>query len=353
MVLRRLDADYKSFFALWKKGDQRARPPRFKGKQHFTTLHYNQSGFIIDTSNKTINFSHKHPSGIKLQFELPWLPPITGRVKQVEIFQDRQCRWFINLIIDENAPEYIDNGLYQAIDLGVLNIITGVNMHGKFIQIQNRRPDIYWQKKIQEVQSKRDHCKKYSKKWHRYTAKLQKMQSKLTNQLRDFQHKIAKCVVENTRANTIALGALNIKTMAQKKNPTNNPQQTKTKKTLNRSLQSTGFLGRFADFLTYKACKVGKRVVRIDEAYTTQTCCVCGNVQRRKLSERYVICDCGNPLDRDQNAAVNIMVRFLSQQPPVNGEPLQAFLNGLYRHTALPYLPWVVDSIKTSVAIRR
>ncbi len=118
-------------------------------------------------------------------------------------------------------------------------------------------------------------------------------------------------------------------------------------RTLNHSIQNTGFLGRFVQFLTYKAKKVGKRVIRIDEAQTTKRCCVCGKVRDRRLSERIIQCDCGTSFDRDQNAAVNIMVRFLSQQPPVNGEPLQDFLFGLHRHTALPQATWVVDSMET------
>ncbi|MFX0078134.1 MAG: zinc ribbon domain-containing protein [Candidatus Hermodarchaeota archaeon] len=91
---------------------------------------------------------------------------------------------------------------------------------------------------------------------------------------------------------------------------------------------------------------MGKRVIRIDESHTTKRCCVCGTVRERRLSERVIQCDCGTPFDRDQNAAVNIMVRFLSQQPPVNGEPLQDFLHGLHRHTALPHVPRVVDSME-------
>ena len=348
MVLRRLDADYKSFFARWNNGDSTARPPRFKGKHYFTTLCYNQSGFTLDVHHKRIRFSHNHPSGIELQFELPWLPSFTGKVKQVELFQDRRRRWFVTIIIDEMAPAYVDNGLYQAIDLGIINLVTAVNLHGKFVQIRNRRADQYWRKKIREVQSKRDHCKQYSRKWRRYNAKLQKMQRKLANQLSDFQHKISKRVVENTRANTFVLGVLDIKAMARKKKPTSNPRVDKANRTLNYSLQNTGFLGRFAEFLTYKAKRVGKRVVRIDETFTSKTCCVCGQVRDRMLSERVIQCDCGTSLDRDQNAAVNIMVQFLSQQSPVNGEPLQAFLDGLHRHTALPPRLWGVDSMKAT-----
>jgi putative transposase len=71
MVLRRLDADYKSFYARWRRGDHTARPPRFKGKEYFTTLCYNQSGFTLDTENQRIRFSHRHPSGVALTFALP------------------------------------------------------------------------------------------------------------------------------------------------------------------------------------------------------------------------------------------------------------------------------------------
>ncbi|MHA1659193.1 MAG: hypothetical protein ACTSUT_08745, partial [Promethearchaeota archaeon] len=55
MTLKKLDANYKSFFALRKKDDKSARPPRFKGKKYFTTLCYNQSGFKI--ANSVVTFS--------------------------------------------------------------------------------------------------------------------------------------------------------------------------------------------------------------------------------------------------------------------------------------------------------
>ncbi|MFX1577385.1 MAG: RNA-guided endonuclease InsQ/TnpB family protein [Promethearchaeota archaeon] len=351
MVLRRLDADYKSFFAQWNKGDTRARPPRFKGKQYFNTLCYNQSGFTIDTDEKTICFSHRHPSKVKLKFRLPWFPPMIMRIRQVELFQDRFRRWFVAIIFMKDIPSFEDNGLYQAIDLGIKNLITAVNIHGKFIQIRNRRADLYWKKRISEVQSKRDHCRRSSNKWSRYDAKIKKMQGKMNNQLRDFQHKISKCVVENTRANTIVLGRIKIKKMARKEKPVINSRRLKSMRTLNHSIHNTGFLGRFVEFLTYKAKCVGKRVVRIDESYTTKTCCVCGKIRNRPLSERIIQCDCGTPFDRDQNAAVNIMVRFLLQQSPVNGEPLRDFLDGLHRNTALHQFPGVADSMKTSVHV--
>ncbi|MFX1319892.1 MAG: RNA-guided endonuclease InsQ/TnpB family protein [Promethearchaeota archaeon] len=346
MTLQKLDADFKSFYVSRKKGRKDARPPRFKGKKFFTTLCYNQSGFNINIERKTITFTHRHPSKIVLEFALPWLS-LKGEIKQVEIVRDAKNRWFVAITVSSKVPTFMDNGLYQAIDLGITNLITAVNMHGRFIQIQSRRPDLYWRKKLREVQSRRDYCQKSSKKWHFYHRKWKKMYRKLANQMRDFQHKISKVVITNSRAHTFIIGNIAVKSMAQRRRTSEGRRRCKAIRTLNHSIYNTGLLGRFAQFLTYKALNVGKRVIRIDEARTTKTCCVCGRIRNRPLSERTIQCNCGTPFNRDQNAAVNIMVRFLLQQPLVNGEPLQKFWNGLHRHTALSYNPWIVDSMET------
>jgi putative transposase len=321
MTLKTLDANYKSFFALWKNGDAKARPPKFKGKKHFVTLSYNQSGFSI--KDNTISFSHKHPSKTPLKFDITHypLPKEIQSIKQVELFQDRK-QWFIAISYEIEFPEYVDSGKYQAIDLGVSNIVSAVNSHGKFLQIKNNRADLYWKKKLEEVQSKRDHCKKYSRRWKRYNLKYVNMKRKCANQLKDFQHKISKKIVENTKANTIIVGNLKVKEMAKKtkKGSKISPKEKKAKKTLHHSIQNTGSMGRFAQFLTYKAEKIGKRIIKIDESYTTQVCAKCGKKQKRKIYERKINCGCGNTIDRDLNSAINIMVKFLSQESVVDTE---------------------------------
>ncbi|MHA2293147.1 MAG: hypothetical protein ACXACK_13385 [Candidatus Hodarchaeales archaeon] len=58
MTLKKLDGAYKSLFTLIKNGDRTVRPPKFRGKEFFFTLCYNQSGFnyheghtILSTEN--------------------------------------------------------------------------------------------------------------------------------------------------------------------------------------------------------------------------------------------------------------------------------------------------------------
>jgi putative transposase len=316
MTLKKLDADYKSFYAL-SKTDPTARPPRFKGKQYFTTLCYNQSGFGIN--DRTITFSHKHPSKTLLRFDLPYRPPTD--VKQVELFVDRHVRWFVALTYNLSPPPYFDNGRYQAIDLGVINIVSAVNVQGKTIQIKNRRADLYWKKPLEEVQSKRDHCTRKSRQWNRYHAKYCYMKRKCANQLRDFQHQTSHKIVTHTKANTIILGDLDVKAMARHVNTKGSLPQTKARKTLHHSIQNTGSLGRFVQFVTYKAEKIGKKVIQIDEAFTTQVCAKCGEKVKRALSERFIECACGHRMDRDLNSAINLLVKFLlalSHEPSVN-----------------------------------
>ncbi len=256
-TLKKLDSNFKSFFTLWKKGDENARIPHFKGKKHFTTICYNQSGFKLKGNH--ISFSHKHPSKIPLGFHLNYTLLADGEIKQVEIYLDNQNRWFISITFEIIEKEYIDNGKYQAIDLGISNIVSAVNLDSKFIQIKNRRADLFWKKKLIEIQSKRDHCKKYSRRWKRHNHKFISMKRKCSYQLKDFQHKISKQIVENTKANTIIVGDLNVKHMAKKKKKSKSPRQNKCNKTLNHSMQNTGSIGRFVQFLTYKAQKIGKK----------------------------------------------------------------------------------------------
>jgi len=222
MTLRKLDANYRSFFKLRKNGYFDANSPRFKGKKHFFTLCYNQSGFSINEDK--ITFSHKHPSGIKLLFELKYKFP-KGNIKQIEIFLDRQEKWNLSISYEIKELKYYDNGLYQALDLGITNLVSGVNLHGKFIQIKNKRADLYWRNKMKEIQSRRDHCKKHSKRWKKYNYKLFKMNRKCANQLKNFQHCVSKKIIENTKANTIIIGDLPIKKMAKKKKNTGNSRK--------------------------------------------------------------------------------------------------------------------------------
>ena len=197
----------------------------------------------------------------------------------------------------------MDNGLYQAFDLGITKH-TAVNSYGKFVEFYVSRHDKYWNPVVDLLTSRRDHCLKKSRRWHHWNKTLKKSKRKCSRQIKDFQHKLSRRIVENTKVNTIIVGDLNVKGMAQYANATNG---------LNRSTQNNGFLGRFVGFLFYKSELAGKRFVEIDESNTSKRCFACGKLHNMPLWIRVMQCDCGNVIDRDKNSCVNVMVRFLSQ----------------------------------------
>ena len=294
-TLRVLDNNYKSFYSLIKK-DKTARPPKYLGKKHFTTLTYNQSGFKI-VENK-ISFSHKYNKE-KLEFEIPKKFTFQN-VKQISIYKKDKSFW-LSITYEEKEPKYVDNKKYQAFDLGIIKQ-TCINSKGKVKEFINKRPDIYWKSKIESLQSRRDHCKKYSNKYNKLNKNLIKIKRKSANQLKDFQHKLSHKIVNNTKSNTIIVGKLSVKKMKHKYS-----------KTLNTSLMNTGYIARFVQYLTYKAKRVGKRVISINESMTSKMCSKCGKKHNMPLDVRIMNCDCGNNIDRDVNSSINIMKRYLSQ----------------------------------------
>jgi putative transposase len=369
MVLVQLYADISSYKGKISKGDLTARPPGDKGKDYFTTMIWNQSGFKVEDGY--INLSHYYNEGkksyVQLKFKIPNslmnsanidLSVLYGfeKIKQITMFRDEKRRdkkgkFYLSVTYDyPNFPPR-DNNLYQAIDLGIGKTVTAVNMEAKFFEIKNPRQDLYWNPIIDEIQSRRDHCKKTTEKfkdtieyvdkgkkkekeiekkitevsnrWIELNDNKIKCHKKCSDQIQDGQHKWSDKMVKNTRSNTIIVGELSVKEMAQsgvkievkKKNETTKEItkeiiKVKSKK-LNRSTQNQGYISRFVRFLTYKAEKIGKRVIEISEKNTTKRCYACGKLHDMPLSKRIMKCDCGNVIDRDRNSAVNIMIDFL------------------------------------------
>ncbi len=296
-ALRSLDANFKSFFALRKK-DPEANPPKFRSRKFFTTITYNQSGF--KAKKGWIGLSHKHPLGTKLRFKIPE-KFLFGRIYQISLYK-KDKKYFLSITYDKKEPEFIDNGLYQAFDLGVMKQ-TAVNMQGRFKEFKVARPDRYWHKPIAKLQSRRDHCRKNSKQFKKLHKLLAKCKRKCSNQAKDFLHKLSHKIVTNTKANTIIVGDLSVKKMC---------KINKYQKGLHQSLHNTGSISRLVEFLTYKAKLIGKRTVEISERKSSKRCCVCGKEHNMPLHVRQYICDCGNNIDRDKNSSVNIMSKFLS-----------------------------------------
>jgi putative transposase len=125
----------------------------------------------------------------------------------------------------------------------------------------------------------------------------------IENQRKDFLNKLAYRLVENN--DLIAIEDLQIQNMVKNQH-------------LSKSIFDDGW-GYLAKRLSDKAAEAGREVVRVNPAYTSKTCSGCGAIfEYMDLSVRWIECDCGLSMNRDVNAAINILNRAL---PNRGGRP--------------------------------
>jgi putative transposase len=122
--------------------------------------------------------------------------------------------------------------------------------------------------------------------------KVQRQQGHIANQRRDVLHKLTFTLVQ--KYDVIGVEKLRIKNMARNTH-------------LSKSILDAGW-GLFKQLLTSKAESAGREVMFVNPAHTSRTCSNCGTAfVKFDLSVRWVECECGLSLDRDHNAAINIL----------------------------------------------
>ena len=80
---------------------------------------------------------------------------------------------------------------------------------------------------------------------------------------------------------------------------------------LAKSINDAGWY-QFRKWLEYFGEKFGRITIAVNPAYTSQECSSCGALIKKSLSMRTHVCKCGFVLDRDWNAAINILNKALS-----------------------------------------
>ncbi len=118
-----------------------------------------------------------------------------------------------------------------------------------------------------------------------------RIHERIANRRRNFAHQLSHALV--SMFGLIAFEDLNIKGMVKNH-------------CLAKSVSDAAW-NQLVQFTTYKAEEAGRRVVLVDPRGTSQRCSDCGAIVIKDLSERVHDCACGLVLDRDHNAAINIL----------------------------------------------
>lgn len=268
--------------------------PQFK---KFTrSVEYKTSGWKLSTDKRRLTFTDGFTAGTfklvgsrNLHFYAP------TEIKRVRVIKRADGYYAQFCIGVDRVEEAVPTGKAIGIDVGLNHFLTD----STGATVPNPRHLRKSEKALKRAQRQVSSKRLRSANRKKAINKLGRKHLKVSRQRKDFAIKTALCVVKSS--DFIAYEDLQVRNMV--KNPK-----------LAKSISDAAW-SQFAQWLQYLGKVYGKTVVAVAPQYTSQDCSTCGNTVKKALSVRTHICSCGTVLDRDHNAALNILAKALRQAP--------------------------------------
>lgn len=291
-VQERVDLAYQAFFRRVKAGEDPGYP-RFKGRGLYDSFTFKQKGFRLDGNQLTLSKIGA------VQVKLHRQP--CGTIKTLTIQRDRLGNWYACFSCDCEPNPLPINDTVVGIDLGLTTFAYFSN--GRKIKRQR------WMKKdaddIAKLQRKKERFVKGSPERKQVIRALNHAYQRSTNRRNNFAHQESRKLVNEYQF--IAFENLDIKDMVASKG-----SATSDDKRYTRGIADVAW-GQFVQFTVYKAANAGRGVALVNPRGTTQMCSRCHVIVPKGIEMRVHDCPhCGLKLNRDHNAALNILARGLA-----------------------------------------
>ncbi len=293
------------FFDNCKKGKpQKLGYPRFKKEQTHGSVEYKTSGYKLSEDRRSITFSDGFKAGT---FKLWGTRDLhfyqLKQFKRVRVVR-RADGYYCQFCIDQERVERREpTGKTIGIDVGLNHFYTDSNGE----TVANPRHLRKSEKSLKRMQRRMSKTKKGSQNRVKFRNKLARKYLKVSRQRKDFAVKTARCVVRFN--DLVAYEDLMVRNMVK------NHRLAKSISDVSWSL--------FREWVEYFGKVFGVVTIAVPPHYTSQNCSNCGQTVKKTLSTRTHSCPhCGLTLDRDWNAARNILEKALRRQslagvPPV------------------------------------
>jgi len=279
------------FFENCKKGI-----PGKKGFPQFQkdcrSVEYKTTGWKLADDRKSITFTDKKNIGrlkLKGTRDLGFYQP--DQIKRVRLVR-RADGVYVQFCVDVNRLEVLEpSGNTVGLDVGLKEYYTDSDG----VMIEN--PKFLRKGEIVLKRSQRRVSRKVKGSINRRKARLilGKRHLKISRQRKDHAIKLARCVI--TSNDVVAYEDLRIKNMVKNH-------------CLAKSINDVSWY-QFRVWMEYFGKVFGRITIAVNPQYTSQECSSCGTIVKKTLSTRTHICKCGCVLDRDHNAARNILSRGL------------------------------------------
>lgn len=280
-----LEQAYKNFFRNPSVGF-----PKYKSKhKNHSTYTTNQVNGNIELKNGKLKLPKLKEVKVKQHREIP----SDYKLKSVTVSREPSGKYYASVLYEYRSENQTDNISYvQARILGIDYAMNGLAVFSDDISFDYHRYFRESQDRLAKEQRKLSRCIQGSRNYYKQKRKVALCHEKIKNQRKDYIHKLTKRIADEYDA--VGVEDIDMKAMSQSLN-------------FGKSVMDNSY-GMFRDILTYKLDHQGKKMVKIERFFpSSKRCCKCGKVKKElQLSERVYICSCGNIMDRDKNAAINI-----------------------------------------------
>jgi putative transposase len=257
------------------------------------SVEYKATGYKIADDRKSITFTDKNGIGrlkLKGTRDLNFYQP--DQIKRVRLVK-RADGYYVQFCISVDRAEILPaTGNTIGLDVGLKSFYTDSNG----LEVEN--PKFY---RTGEVKMKRSHRLvsrkvKGSKNRIKSRIKLGRIHLKISRQRKDHAVKLARCVIRSN--DLVAYEDLRVRNMVKNH-------------CLAKSISDAGWY-QFRVWLETFGRIFGRVTIAVNPAYTSQECSSCGVVVKKSLSTRTHACECGCVMDRDHNAALNILTKAIA-----------------------------------------
>ena len=283
-TLRRLDKAYDAFFRRLKAGENPGFP-RFKGKGRYRSITFNHLSvnLIRNVNNKFARVIVPKLGQVKMRYHRP-LPD--GKIKTLTI-QRKASGWYTNITVEVPDVPKVKIQSAVGIDVGLESFLTTSDG----VKVENPRHLRHAEKQLKKKQRHLSRRKKGSHRRRKQATILAKHHEHVANQRSDFHYKTAHALFSQYDA--VVVEGLTIDNM-------------KRNHYLAKSISDAGW-GNFRLALESKAENAGTHLFKVPPHGTSQKCSACDAIVKKSLATRTHQCDCGLTVDRDHNAAINIL----------------------------------------------
>ena len=296
-ALRRIDKAFSNFRRRLKEGNKKPGFPRYRHRIRSLTWSLrkdnkgNRRNPIIETDTRLDKLVVPKFGEVKIRMSRP----AQGDPKEVTIVR-KASGWYAHISCELPDVPKVEQTKFIGVDVGTTHYLT--TSEGE--KVDNPR----WYRKSEGLLRK--HSKDLSRKklgsyrWQKQQHKVALHHERTTNKRKDFIGKLVYKLYHHYKNNVIVAEDLSISNMVKNKH-------------LSKSISDASW-GKFFDWCAGIAERDGLHFHQVDPKDTSQTCCECGEKTAKKLSLAVRIFKCvfcGNTMDRDHNAANNIVRKYL------------------------------------------